>query len=199
MNKNEAFKRFIENLSETLKDKGGKMTGAAILDTRTGNVEGFGSLNPKTLFGMNTPSPESKAVANDILQRLKSAGFPISNQEDEETPENTDQENIFGEEDEVCTCPGCLNFENFEEVLTKKNGHFDYAEVDLGGQKFRIKYFIGIDGKEHLVMQKVDKKSNLNNLSQEQLQQLLSLAVQNKDFERAQILLNTITQLKAKN
>lgn len=102
-------------------------------------------------------------------------------------------------EDIDCTCSSCLNYDNFEEKLTKKGPNFDYAEVTLGGKKFKIKYHVGEGGEENISMRDCSGDVDYKNATTDALQAYLQEAVTDKKFDKAQLILNEIQERKNKN
>lgn len=102
------------------------------------------------------------------------------------------------EVDEECFCDACFNFETFEEKLRQFGGKFDYASVILNGKQFDIKYHVCERGESVMISEEPPKQVNPS-WTAEQIQGELNIAVQNKQFDKAQILLNALTNLKNKS
>ena len=140
-------------------------------------------------------------TVDNILSKMSKEGFPgilepkegFNNEAIEMLKVNTQKANQASDPDQ-CYCPECFNFETFEEVLSKRNGNFDYASVKLGGKQFDIKYWT--DGKDENIMISPYKEKVAKELSMEDLQTALNEAVSAKQYDQAQALITRINELK---
>jgi hypothetical protein len=157
-----------------LKARGIKVNGAAILDLNGQPNTDEPPINPFADKAL-------KEIFEKINEKVKSASMP-------ENTEERSEDNI------PCFCPNCLKFENFEEVLGK-NMNYSYSEFQVGGKTFKVKYAVDPkNGEEELVIQ--EQEPSTENMSRESLQEQLNLAVQNKQFNKAQLFLTALNKLK---
>jgi len=225
----EELKKLVENIVKQLAQKGVNVGGGAILKLKdNGQIEsmdGFGSFDPRKIFSetpkqqipnsmlppgfidkvKNMSKEEFEAERSKLKSSLEELVGKLAKKLEESrkpTPVNeTSNEEVQEEvsEDENCTCPSCLNYDNFEEKLGKKEGKFDYADVTLGGKLFKIKYHLANSGEENISMRDVSEEINTEKFSLEELQLLLQESVQDRKFDKAQMLLNAIQERKNKN
>jgi hypothetical protein len=181
------MKNLVETLVKELQNQGIKVDAAAILNIP--NSKGKDEVIDKTV--------------NDILSKMGNMGFPtepktattpgrgLDNPVSDLRKEVTQLSNQL-KDPEQCYCPNCFNFETFEQVLTKRGGKFDYVTVQLGGKNFNIKYWT--DGNDENIMISPEEQKPTGTL--EELQVQLNQAVQEKDYNKAQVLINMINELK---
>lgn len=129
-------------------------------------------------IGENGLEPiQAEDKVGDMLSQL---GLKTQEQQAEEGP---------------CFCPNCFNYEKFEETLGQ-TGTFDYKSITFdNGKQFNIKYYEGKFG-EHVMMQPVETTPKL---SKDELKKQFEDAVKAKDYDKAQILLAEIQNLKTNN
>lgn len=101
---------------------------------------------------------------------------------------------VVQEEDEVCTCPSCLNYHNFEEKLRDRPGKFDKTKFLLGGKVFHAKSFTPLDNSEDLVV--LEKEENLKVNDFTTLKEALAAAIKDGDMQGAQNILDRMSNLK---
>lgn len=224
----EEMKKLVEELVKSLAQKGISVGGGAVLKFKDNgeieSVDGFGSFDPKKIFGekpvQKTPSflppdylekvmkmsfetersslqSSLQQVVSKLGEKLRERGI-ITSQPVSESNEEV-QEEVTEDDNEDCTCPSCLTFDNFEEKLGKKGPNFDYGEVTLGGKKFKIKYHVADSGEENISMRDCSEDVDLKNSTTEALQLFLQEAVRDKKFDKAQLILNAIQERKNKN
>lgn len=190
MSKKDEMKQVVESLVANLAKQGVKVTDAAIL----------------SLDNDNTPTNVIDQAVKSALNKL-SGGFPKNfpgvfprtntpaptQEELKAAQEQINQANEGGLK-EKCFCPSCFNFETFEEVLKGEGAKFDYATVTLLGKKFDIKFYNGPEGERMMVSPqefKVDPAWTTDTLIGQ-----LNNAVAQKEFDKAQILLNELNNRK---
>lgn len=120
---------------------------------------------------------------------LKKLGAEQINLKDLEPTQDTQSQ----VSDEPCFCPACFNFETFEQVLGE-TGEYDYKTIQLGKKQFQIKYYIGKYGERIMIQEAVWEIPKY--WDESRIQAELSVAVQAKDFKRAQKLLEALQNLK---
>lgn len=182
MSRQSEMKSVVEGIVASLAQKGINVSEAAVLsldnlknpaDANKAIQEAFEKLG----FGGQRPfkpAPTQEEIKNAQEQIAK------ANQEKEEGP---------------CFCPNCFNFESFEEVLnTRPGAQFDYQTVTLLGKKFDIKFYNGPYG-ERMMVSPQDFKIDPS-WSVETLTEMLNNAVAQKEFSKAQILLNELNNRK---
>ena len=187
----------------------------------------LGNIDPKTFFGGEQKAPsllppgfkdqirkmskeqfesERKELKNTLeelvgklTQKLKERGITSPTPLQQPVSESNEEVQEEVTEDADCTCPSCLNYDNFEEKLTKKGPNFDYAQIHLGGKLFKIKYHVSESGEENISMRDCSEDIDFDNSTTEALQLMLQEAVKEKKFDKAQKLLNAIQERKNKN
>lgn len=182
------MKNIVETLVKGLKSQGINVDSAAIL-----KIPGTNTAQDKTI----------DSIVNEVLGNMGKMGFPTGNAKPSRGLDNeaSDVRKVDtqmanqAKDPEQCYCPNCFNFETFEQVLGKRNGKFDYAEVTLGGKEFEIKFWT--DGQDDNLMispkaqPKFEPKGTL-----EELQVQLNQAVQNREYDQAQVLITMINNIK---
>lgn len=185
------MKSLVEQMIAGLKQRGINVTDAAVLSF--GNQPN-GQATAQTVAQATTPSgPEA---VKQMIEGLRKKGFNIAfpGQQTQDQPVNGEQPKV------QCYCPECFNFDTFEQVLSNIPGTFDKVEITLGGKPFTIKYHrTDANGLENIMISEKKEKVDLSALNIDQLQQGLNIAVQNKDFDTAQLYLNAINETKNKN
>lgn len=96
--------------------------------------------------------------------------------------------------EDVCTCPACLNYHNFEEKLRDRPGKFDKTKFLLGGKVFHAKSFTPLDNSEDLVV--LEKEENLKIEDFATLKRALEAAIKDGDMQGAQNILDRMSNLK---
>jgi hypothetical protein len=186
-NQNQDMKKLVENLVKQLQANGIEVNAAAILNLSGNKEEGKPNIVPPPL-----PGQVDMNKVNDILKELRMGGFPSNL-----SPE-LDLEKGDGGEKVKCFCPNCYNYDTFESVHQEEGSKFDYGEVKLNGFTFRVKYHLGGDGNENLIIKK-DTSVDLSNMGLTELQAELTKSVQDKNFTYSQQILNEIQERKNKN
>lgn len=186
-NQDQDMKKLVENLVKHLQANGIEISAAAILNLGDVKEEGKPNMVPPPL-----PGQVDMNKVNDILKQLRMGAFPSNL-----SPE-LDSEKGDGGEKVKCFCPNCYNYDTFESVHQEEGSKFDYGEVKLNGFTFRVKYHLGADGNENLIIKK-DTSFDLSSMSLTKLQAELSESIQDKDFAYSQQILNEIQARKNKN
>lgn len=175
-NKREEIKKVVEELINTLSQRGVKVTDAAILNLDS--------------------EKKNEAMEEAFKKAFSNLGFPFPgvtnpNAKEQNTEGGSDKE----VSDAPCFCPVCFNYDTFEKVLNGKPGaKFDYAKVTLGGKEFNIKFYDGPYGENMIIAPnefKIDPDWTTDTLIGQ-----LNNAVAQKDFNKAQILLNELNNRK---
>lgn len=142
-------------------------------------------------------SPEKvREISEGVLEKLRALGFIQESKPQEKVqekaPEATPDKSLL---DEICTCPNCLDFSNFEEQLAPFKGVFDYAEVKLNGETYKIKYHKNpLNGEENIVLRKLVAEGELNELPLEVLEVELFKALTKKEYSKAKALAQAIAE-----
>ena len=183
-NKSE-IKQVVEDIITNLGKKGIRVTDAAVLS--------LDNLNPQN-------SQAVDRAVSDVLKKMSGMGFPGIKKPFTPQPNSmppVQQQDQPGQQDEAreeCFCRECFNFETFEQKLGTEGNRFDYATVTLGGKPFDIKYCIGPRGENIMISPKeykVDPQWTTDTLIGE-----LNNAVAQKQYDKAQILLNELNNRK---
>lgn len=183
------MKKVVEQLVTNLKRNGVKVTSAAVLNLETQanqNAVDKAVNNIMTKVNSLKPAPMPPLPTTPGLPPLP----PMPNIKQE------------GTEIRKCMCPNCFNFDSFEERLGEPGSIFDYTTFTLNNIEFEVKYHLSPSGEENVMAAKKDRdngKVDYSTMSVEQLEVELSKAVQNKEFQKSQLLLNAIQQLRNQN
>lgn len=129
----------------------------------------------------NARPRENKSAEFDVRGFLKS----LSNIEGDS---DNDIDKVF------CDCDKCLTFDTFEEMLAlhERPGKFYYEHITLGDKNFRIKYW---DNGEHDYLI-VDEVKSQKDKTVEDLENELSQAINEQNFEEAKEILSQLNQMK---
>lgn len=174
-NQPEKMKSMVENLILNLRKQGITVDEAAVL---------------KINNAPNTSNQQTQKTVNSILQEMNKQGLYPGDQLASDTRAVVEDQPA-----EECWCPNCFNFQNFEERLRPLGGNFDYPSVNFLGKTYDFKYFKANDGREFMMSQA--RRFEVNPLwTKETIQEQLNIAVQNKEFDKAQILLTALNQSK---
>jgi len=191
MSRKDEMKQVVESLVANLAKQGVKVTNAAILSLGDDNV-------PTNVIDEAVKNAVSKLGLGGLAKKFPGV-FPRTN-----TPAPTQEEVKAAQEQinqvnqeapaEKCFCPSCFNFETFEEVLKGEGAQFDYQTVTLLGKKFDIKFYNGPEGEKMMVSPQtfqIDPEWTTDTLIGQ-----LNNAVAQKEFDKAQILLNELNNRK---
>jgi hypothetical protein len=105
-----------------------------------------------------------------------------------------------GEDNEVCTCPACLNYHNFEEKLAGQAGDFDKTKFLIGKKVFHAKYFRPEDGSEEIIV--LEKEENIKKVDVDPISRFQDLigqldeAASRGDKEKTARIINEIRNFK---
>ena len=131
----------------------------------------------------SNPKKSMNDFFNDLLKNQKQEAFPKEQVGDFEKSE-----------DDLCTCPVCLNYHNFEEKLGNRSGKFDKTKFLLAGKVFHAKSFTPSDNSEDIVV--LEKEENLKIDDFATLKSALDLAIKAGDLQGAQNILDRMSNLK---
>ena len=95
-----------------------------------------------------------------------------------------------------CFCPNCFRFDNFEKVLTPLGGEFDYVSFSLLGKIFDLKFHRDAKGRENMMIEENTEAKIAPELTVEEIQNSMNEAIQRKDFDVAQRLLDELNNRK---
>lgn len=222
--KRNEMRRLVESMAREFENKheNFKVSGGMVVDLKNGTVDSFGEKVPKDIFNeilkktgvkMNQreeakdqtqssvketkePNQEAREFAKFVVNKLRDSFGKAA--------QDTKKSDHTNEEHDANTCPNCSQYMNFEEQYKGVPGRFDYAEVELGDKVFGLKYFMSDEGEEIVVMRDIteyedeDDSIDLSKLSLEELQNGLNLAVQAREFDKAQEILNAISNIKSR-
>jgi len=145
-------------------------------------------------FAKSMANLKARIVANET--RSTSPKMSISEFFDSLKAKQNQANPVVQEEqgEEICTCPNCLNYHNFEEKLSGRPGKFDKTKFLLGGKVFHAKSFTPLDNSEDLVV--LEKEENLKIEDFATLKKALEAAIKDGDMQGAQNILDRMSNLK---
>jgi hypothetical protein len=179
------IKRMVEAIVTNLNQRGIKVGGAAVL-------------------GIERPYPTSpdkiKDAVEQVLSKRANTQKPAPEPRKQEPQLVKNEENVYDENDNVCLCPNCFNFETFEDILTPLGGKFDYQTVTLLDKKFDIKFHVDAKGRENMMISEHQEAPIENKIdprwTAEEIQIALNEAIRRKHYTVAQELLNELNNRK---
>jgi len=177
-NDQQSMQQMVQNLIKDLNAQGIKVEGAAVLKLDSGN---------------------EKQVTEAIKRNINLPGFPVLAEiNDQSQGQSQDQLRQESQEEKVAKqwwCKNCFNFGNFEERLQQFAGQFAYAAVEFFGKIYDIKFHKTLDGKETMMVN--ERKYTVDtNWNAQKIQEELNMAVVNKEFDKAQLLLSALNNIK---
>lgn len=179
----------VQDLINDLQKRGIAVENVAVLKlNKEGQVQTPAPSQAATKPATGTQTPNTTQAFSDFLKKYGGVA-PKQMQAPKELQNEETTSNL--QSDEKCFCPNCLTFDNMEQVLgDKQPAAFDKVEFSLLGQTFQAKYYKGAYGEHMMILRKdfqVDPSWTV-----EQLQKQFSDALQNKEYDKAQTLLNAI-------
>lgn len=202
------LKSFVDRIVEKLKSKGITVDGAAILkvsDKDSKNSEQKFPENEKT--GEQRTEQEPKSFEEFMKNMFNKPENPFKKLLDDMFNPDSDfmkkiKEIRDQEPKEFCSCPNCLTYDNFEQMvaLHPDKGEVHYQTFTVAGKDFSVKYWKNStdDKEDYMMIRDMSKENVSEDSSLESLHDQLKQAVMDEDFEKAKVI-KDIINAKTKN